>query len=54
MKDEIFGDVRFKNVCFAYDESLRGILQFHTDGAEFEHDVSYNVAPTHAGDPDLG
>ncbi|MFL6619715.1 MAG: M14 family metallopeptidase [Povalibacter sp.] len=24
-----------------------------TDGAEFEHDVSYNVAPTRAGDPDL-
>jgi hypothetical protein len=24
-----------------------------TDGAEFEHDVSYNVTPTLAGDPDL-
>jgi zinc carboxypeptidase len=24
-----------------------------TDGAQFEHDVSYNVAPTLAGDPDL-
>jgi hypothetical protein len=24
-----------------------------TDGAQFEHDVSYSVAPTHAGDPDL-
>ncbi|HEY6644579.1 M14 family metallopeptidase [Povalibacter sp.] len=24
-----------------------------TDGAEFEHDVSYNIAPTLAGDPDL-
>jgi hypothetical protein len=24
-----------------------------TDGAQFEHDVSYNVAPTHVGDADL-
>lgn len=24
-----------------------------TDGAEFEHDISYNVAPTLAGDPEL-
>ncbi len=24
-----------------------------TDGAEFEHDISYNIAPTFAGDPDL-
>jgi hypothetical protein len=24
-----------------------------TDGAEFEHDISYNVTPTLAGDPDL-
>jgi hypothetical protein len=24
-----------------------------TDGAEFEHDISFNVAPTLAGDPDL-
>jgi hypothetical protein len=24
-----------------------------TDGAEFEHDISFNVAPTKAGDPDL-
>lgn len=24
-----------------------------TDGAQFEHDISYNVAPTFAGDPDL-